>query len=1597
MLQRQRYLKKYYLMVGLVLFTFLLCIGMSIAQEETESGQKSHNTFETMSLSKTLTIEINPPGAGSVTKSPDKNVYDDGEKVKLQANATGDYSFFHWSGKVDRFTWNPLNIYMEEDRTIIANFVIQNSNAISTPNKPNGPSSSNTGKWLTFESGGATSSIGGQIEYIFDWGNGYVSEWGGANRTFAYGKSGTYNVSVRARSTSDPYTVSQWSASHTVSISGPDKHIFTILIEPEGAGRVNIDPDKEGYDDGDFVNLRATANSGYQFKNWTEGSQVKSTSNSLNIYMLKTRTIKANFTGGSGGDETVSTPDSPAGPSTGNIGESLSYMTGGSVSNLGHDVEYQFDWGDGNSSDWGSSSRSHSYGSAGTYQVKARARCKTHTSIVSGWSSSREVTISGTSETYTLTILINPAGSGNVNINPDKSGYEYNERVELTAAANSGYTFENWTGDITTNTSNPITIYMQRDRVITANFTSSGGGDETVSTPDTPAGPSTGNIGESLSYTTGGSVSNLGHDVEYQFDWGDGNSSDWGSSSRSHSYGSAGTYQVKARARCKTHTSIVSGWSSSREVTISGTSETYTLTILINPAGSGNVNINPDKSGYEYNERVELTAAANSGYTFENWTGDITTNTSNPITIYMQRDRVITANFTSSGGGDETVSTPDTPAGPSTGNIGESLSYTTGGSVSNLGHDVEYQFDWGDGNQSGWGSETGSHSYGSAGTYSVRARARCQTHADIVSSWSNGKDVTITDSGEGYVLTLLVNPEGSGTVQKTPDKAIYVPGEVVEIEAFADDNYRFDHWSGDIGYRTNNPTNINMLRDRTIIANFINKDGEVVSIPNTPIGPSTGNIGESLTFETGGSVSNLGHNVEYQFDWGDGSQSNWGDSTADHSFSSENVYSIKARARCATDTDVISGWSESLEVTITGVKNYYSLDISVTPSDVGMVNVNPFKDLYEENENVQLAAFPSTVNGTMDGNIYLEAETGVMSGHFIIVADTSASSGYCMSGLENLSKDGESIYTFSVIADGDYSIWGRCYALSSLEDSYEAVVDGGDTLTWHLDPEFYNQWKWQKISHQNQVMQFNLNAGEHQITILQRDINVRLDKIIITNDPSFQPVGKQELPSNGIFYVFDHWSGDLTGDENPAEIVIDNNKMITAHFVADGEETVTKPDTPSGPDTAYVGDLVSFTTSGSVSSFGSNVEYQFDWGDGSFSFWGDSAKTHQYGIIDTMYVKARGRSLNDTTIVSDWSNSHQIIIKDVPVTEYTLMVTVEPENKAVVHVEPEKEYYSYGETVVLSVSPVSGYEFDRWSGDLSGSENPDTLTMNGNKSVTAHVVEIHEFVNIPITPTGPDSGMVGQSLVFLTGGSVCNIHVDVEYQFEWGDGTLSDWGDTLRSHIYGQKDTMKIKARARCQVNPLVVSEWSGEHVLRIVDTFTHTLDIMIEPTGSGSVNKTPYKERYENGETVILSPLAAMGFSFDYWSGDLSGSDNPAYILMDNSKSVTAHFKPISGIKKSKDGAPDNFALNQNYPNPFNPETTIEYQIPENAHVKLIIYNINGRKIKQLINEYHTKGYYSINWQAVDDSGAMLPSGVYFYRIEANNFNMLKKMLLMK
>jgi len=117
--------------------------------------------------------------------------------------------------------------------------------------------------------------------------------------------------------------------------------------------------------------------------------------------------------------------------------------------------------------------------------------------------------------------------------------------------------------------------------------------------------------------------------------------------------------------------------------------------------------------------------------------------------------------------------------------------------------------------------------------------------------------------------------------------------------------------------------------------------------------------------------------------------------------------------------------------------------------------------------------------------------------------------------------------------------------------------------------------------------------------------------------------------------------------------------------------------------------------------------------------------------------------------------------------------------------------------------------------------------------------------------------------------------------------------------------------------------------------------------------------------------------------------------IVVKQYESVPTSVQPKS-LTESQN-KPTNFTLSQNYPNPFNPETNIAFQINNPEFVELTIYDLLGRKIKNLISEQKAPGSYLVSWNGRDEYESKVPSGVYMYTLKTGSFTATKKMILMK
>lgn len=138
-----------------------------------------------------------------------------------------------------------------------------------------------------------------------------------------------------------------------------------------------------------------------------------------------------------------------------------------------------------------------------------------------------------------------------------------------------------------------------------------------------------------------------------------------------------------------------------------------------------------------------------------------------------------------------------------------------------------------------------------------------------------------------------------------------------------------------------------------------------------------------------------------------------------------------------------------------------------------------------------------------------------------------------------------------------------------------------------------------------------------------------------------------------------------------------------------------------------------------------------------------------------------------------------------------------------------------------------------------------------------------------------------------------------------------------------------------------------------------------------------------------VMNDANSQVFTFNF-------DRQPTDIAFDPDNNIVLKTATLSEIEpvavEENELKPYQYNLAQNYPNPFNPTTTIGYSIPAAGNVVLKVFNVLGEEIKTLEDGYKAAGIYDVSFNASD-----LPSGIYYYRIEAGNFSAVKKMILVK
>lgn len=160
--------------------------------------------------------------------------------------------------------------------------------------------------------------------------------------------------------------------------------------------------------------------------------------------------------------------------------------------------------------------------------------------------------------------------------------------------------------------------------------------------------------------------------------------------------------------------------------------------------------------------------------------------------------------------------------------------------------------------------------------------------------------------------------------------------------------------------------------------------------------------------------------------------------------------------------------------------------------------------------------------GVIEGTWIIEAEDGILTPPMEIVIDDKASM-YKAIQVPNTSPNtstAKAVYTFEVLKEDEYIIWGRVMAPSTVDNSFYYKLDDGTQAYWRINTIGTN-WIWNRANSEGVNSIHFLKTGEHTLEVINRENGTSMDKIIITNDLDYVPIGKGILKTDGIILLWD--------------------------------------------------------------------------------------------------------------------------------------------------------------------------------------------------------------------------------------------------------------------------------------------------------------------------------------------------------------------------------------------------------------------------------------------------------------------------------------------
>ena len=218
---------------------------------------------------------------------------------------------------------------------------------------------------------------------------------------------------------------------------------------------------------------------------------------------------------------------------------------------------------------------------------------------------------------------------------------------------------------------------------------------------------------------------------------------------------------------------------------------------------------------------------------------------------------------------------------------------------------------------------------------------------------------------------------------------------------------------------------------------------------------------------------------------------------------------------------------------------------------------------------------------------------------------------------------------------------------------------------------------------------------------------------------------------------------------------------------------------PAGPSTGKTNQILTFSTSADTNVVG-NLEYRFDWGDGSYSSWSSlPSVSHSWSSPGIYTIRAQARLVTGA-LTSEWSPSKTV---NIAAETFRLSISVSPSGSG--SVSPSSDDYDSGMPVMLTATPVSGYIFDHWRGDASGTSPTITITMDSNKSMIANFTKLYQQIEY-MMPAGSITGSKALYSKALKAGDkvdgfvqVAGEYHSIDWSYEWTFQIIGPGGESI--------------------------------------------------------------------------------------------------------------------------------------------------------------------------------------------------------------------------